>query len=595
MTDDDLPITSLLDLDADAFSSLTSACTAASLSRLAGTCKVLAEATAQDECWIAVLHRDFDVPASRSRFYISMHGFCARDLYKRIYTTPPGELRLRGFFTDGGIDSSDIGASEAQSQPVGSASVLSFGAEHPASQFWADSAFCSDSDARTFCSDVRRNILVGALVQGQVGADALQARAALVERRKFIIERLSFVATEYWGWHVHGFGGLDHSSTGILERALFVAWHNPMVRAGLTHGLGGARRTAANRRLEQIVNSMQPPKTLDLLCLRLQGHGGQIHEVLVDMQVVNATRAWRLEALRQRASVSSGATALQASRSAAALEREIAEAKEVSDGVRDATSAAAAVAHAGEAESSDDDEEEDDDEDDDEGGAAGGGQGGATEFAFCTPLKEHKAEMGTLIAEPGKLSVVTELQIARGIHCSCPVSVGFVLGCRSALSLAALYASPAVRALDDITDLAQLPRSRDEALRTGSALPYVTCVHSLDEGEVAELGGPVGMVGMVGTGGGGGGEGGGGDEGGNDDGSEEATVSSVFPIAFFRFSHTLADAQARAARERGWKETGWLRTSLRQPRCTGMLIAKLIAPENRMEAMEDDHAEPNIE
>ena len=143
--------------------------------------------------------------------------------------------------------------------------------------------------------------------------------------------------------------------------------------------------------------------------------------------------------------------------------------------------------------------------------------------------------------------------------------------------------------------LAQLPRSRDEALRTGSALPYVTCVHSLDEGEVAELGGPVGMVGMVGTGGGGGGEGGGGDEGGNDDGSEEATVSSVFPIAFFRFSHTLADAQARAARERGWKETGWLRTSLRQPRCTGMLIAKLIAPENRMEAMEDDHAEPNIE
>ena len=78
-------------------------------------------------------------------------------------------------------------------------------------------------------------------------------------------------------------------------------------------------------------------------------------------------------------------------------------------------------------------------------------------------------------------------------------------------------------------------------------------------------------------------------------GESEPSGSSVFPIAFFRFSHTLELAQARQARERGWKETGWLRSSLKQPRCTGMLIAKLVAPENRMEAMEDDHAEPNID
>ena len=44
-----------------------------------------------------------------------------------------------------------------------------------------------------------------------------------------------------------------------------------------------------------------------------------------------------------------------------------------------------------------------------------------------------------------------------------------------------------------------------------------------------------------------------------------------------------------------WRESGELLCNLLQPRCTGMLLAKLVAPENRMQMMHDDHADPNVD
>ena len=75
------------------------------------------------------------------------------------------------------------------------------------------------------------------------------------------------------------------------------------------------------------------------------------------------------------------------------------------------------------------------------------------------------------------------------------------------------------------------------------------------------------------------------------EGEDEDDEPRVFPIAWFRF-HSADEASNLRP---GIPESGRMHVALRQPRCTGMVLAKLVAPENRMEMMHDDHAEPNID
>ena len=50
-----------------------------------------------------------------------------------------------------------------------------------------------------------------------------------------------------------------------------------------------------------------------------------------------------------------------------------------------------------------------------------------------------------VLVAPGALAVVAKLSVRRGVHCSCPVDCGFILGCRGPLTPAAMAArSPAV-------------------------------------------------------------------------------------------------------------------------------------------------------
>jgi len=81
----------------------------------------------------------------------------------------------------------------------------------------------------------------------------------------------------------------------------------------------------------------------------------------------------------------------------------------------------------------------------------------------------------------------------------------------------------------------------------------------------------------------------------------------AFPIIWFRFTSTLAAAAARKAATPGWREQGAFEYRLQQPRCTSFLLVKIVAPENRMEAMYvcrkvknsqamgDEHMQPNID
>ena len=164
------------------------------------------------------------------------------------------------------------------------------------------------------------------------------------------------------------------------------------------------------------------------------------------------------------------------------------------------------------------------------------------------------------------IQVVTQLVVRRPLSCSCPAQTGFVLGGRAAaLRPSALYA-PRMRALDDVLSLSQLPVSRRDAAANASLLPVVKCVHRSEEVLVAEL-----------------------------ERDEEAYGDGPFPMLFFSFTLSVADARAKAQEQPAWRETGVFEYALRQPRSTRWLMIKVVCSEDRMHAMGDDHDEPNID
>ena len=82
----------------------------------------------------------------------------------------------------------------------------------------------------------------------------------------------------------------------------------------------------------------------------------------------------------------------------------------------------------------------------------------------------------------------------------------------------------------------------------------------------------------------------------------EPGAGGLFPIAWFRFDAVDDEAEAAeqeqpplpGAAARGARR-GEFRFALAQPRALRYLVLKLISPEDRMAAMQDDHASPNID
>ena len=122
-----------------------------------------------------------------------------------------------------------------------------------------------------------------------------------------------------------------------------------------------------------------------------------------------------------------------------------------------------------------------------------------------------------------------------------------------------------MQALDDCLMLDFLPSSREERARTHALRPVVKRVHRCDEAVVAELE--------------------------RDD--DTYAEGCPFPIVWFRFADAAELERRRAGT--GERELGEWKYELRCPRSTTCLILKVVAPEDRMEAMGDDHDQPNID
>ena len=283
---------SLLDLDLDTLLSLLSACTAQSLSCLARTCKAFGSPQLTSLAWRCLLQRDYDVPPKR----------CAsssdpRSLYKLLCVGRVKPLEVRGFFTDGGVDIADEQA-QLPKRKDGTVSLVSYGPEHQAKTFWVDNAFRSETDCCTYCSDVRRNIVVAGAIEGPIGVDSLEGRAAAAEQRTFLIERLRRVAQQFWGWNESGFGGLQYAATETLEQALIAAWPIPQMRQLLLSDLPARDRRAAMKRLHDIAMSaaQRAPEPLVLAAVQVPGY----ETLLVARSSFKKLRAWRRGRLGRR-------------------------------------------------------------------------------------------------------------------------------------------------------------------------------------------------------------------------------------------------------------------------------------------------------
>ena len=544
-------VTQLLDLPDDALVFIFGACTTPSLCNLAATCTALQRAVQAAEPWAEALWRDFGVPSSRL-----YDGSRARDLYMHVASMgPPVELNVASCLTDGGLDGSML----PTDQPEGSCITRTI--NESARQFWVDSAFGATGDFRAFCSDISptggpaANVILAGRITGQLSASLAKAREEEAARREFICTRLARVAQwPLWGWNMDGFGGMHTACTAQLEEALLVAWTTPDARQLLLGGL----KPAEFRQLRQIVSSIAPPQPLVVSSLALRDR----KQVLVEHRSLIDARLWEAdchyEAIarvlpdERPASASEEAlSALEKAQTAReACETQVSAVEQIvrrAVGMWDGTQIEEVVT---ENASLDD--------------ALPWLQKAGGSAASGDALAAHEMERLVLCAPSGPLGVVASLRVRRGVHCSCPVNVGFILGSRGPMTPSDLT-SASMLALDDVLEIDQIPASAEEARAAGSLIPHRLHVHELDEATVVEFA------------------------------REERNEEGVFPIAWFRFHSTLESAAARAARTPAWTESGEFECTLVQKRSTHLLLARLVSAENRMRAMADDHAEPNID
>ena len=603
----------------DALTSILSACSAASLCRLACTSSTLSGATSANEPWHAVVWKELGIPSCA----LSTHH--PRAIRRKFAATTCVDLGLIGCLTDGGVDGHDPSAP----QPIGTADAGVVG--ESVRQFWVDGAFnaLTPDDFKCYCSGIGHtgeaalNVTIAARVSSK-GLDEEDARTreAARARRELLISCLSRVAQPLWGWHEQGFGGLRCAAIDQLEQAFLVAWTTPGGKQMMCTGLGADEL----RRLRHVlvsISSLQP-EALPLASLT-PGCLPAGRRLLVDLRAMVDAREWEFCQLVDRAKRLSGVLDFSVSAAAGPRGRADLLLVQVRE-LRQSCRKIGAVARAAQAslqlaiqcfQDSENDAAElteanrhlDDalrtllpssiarasvpptsgllsgwsaatdvsDGDTIAGEAASGTRGAragsAGNVAGSVARTDELASV--VLVAPGALAVVAKLSVRRGVHCSCPVDCGFILGCRGPLTPAAM-ASTAMLALDDVLSIEQFPARDevahlDEGARRGTAgsraprLPSILHVHSLDEATVVELA------------------------------QEDEDELGIFPIAWFRFDMTLDAARARTQRESGWHERGELVCTLVQPRSTRLLLAKLVSAENRMSAMDDDHAVTNID
>ena len=223
----------LTDLSADDLGSVLCACDAPSLCAVQAVCTALRSASLAPDVWNAVLAQDYGV----------CHARAPRELYRYFRTTPAAALPTRGFLTDGGLDSLEAdeegggGAAGAPSAAAAVAALSAAGGEQQplvlevqqGSEFWVGNAF-APTEFEFYCSQPSvRNVTIAGALLGERCATQLRRETEL-ERRAYILERLTFIAQRIWLWSVDGFGGLGSCSTHTLERALVSAWSLPQVR-----------------------------------------------------------------------------------------------------------------------------------------------------------------------------------------------------------------------------------------------------------------------------------------------------------------------------------------------------------------------------
>ena len=572
----------LLDLPDDTLERVLSACDACTLCGLAAVCASLRAAAAAEAPWLAALETELDVPPEMA----VAADVGARNLFRRLTRlSDDAEITVDGCLTDGGIDGVAMQAwwTQADSERGG---VAMQDVPETARDFWVANAFDS-TPHRCYCSEeapAGGGVIVAGRIGGVVSADDEVARAAEAERRQFMCERLERAAPHLWGWPAEEFGGLHTTSTEHLEAALQVAWHAHGAHSLLLGDIPLLQRGRAERRLRRLLEEAEERRLarrgIAVACMRAGGG----HGLLVDR------RAWEANSDGRRLSSPSGggsggpATSIGgggSSEGAAAWRRASGSssprvAADVSDG-------------------------------------------------GLPPSPEAVAPRSLPLLPAGRLCLLRSLCVRRGIMCSCPVQVGVLLGCRVPLTAAALY-SPRLAVLEDLLTLEQVLAAAPPAASAtgaavaapaaaiGAAAPAATAAATAATA-AATAGSERAAAGSrsaaAGSGAGGSGAGGSAATGSAalppciavHEGAEatvvefstEASFGDVYPIAWFRFHMGVDEAVERQQREPGWRETGEVVYALRQPRTTCMLIAKLVAAEDRMLAMNDDHDEPNVD
>ena len=160
-----------------------------------------------------------------------------------------------------------------------------------------------------------------------------------------------------------------------------------------------------------------------------------------------------------------------------------------------------------------------------------------------------------LIAPPATLAVASHVVVRRGVMCSCPVQCGALLGSTAPLPPSHLYGA-AARLWDDATSVDLLPP--EVGAGVAARLPGVTVVECARRGE--------------------------------------SGAGGLFPIAWFCFDPIDDSAEAEGGEQANPEQAHpGFRFALAQPRALRYLVLKLISPEDRMVAMQDDHASPNID
>ena len=531
---------------------------------------------------MAALWREYGVPGS-----VVHHGIARDTLRGFAEAGGPMDLLLAGTMTDGGIDGLNL---TPQAAGTAATFVLSDMVRH----FWVESAFQAVDDYMTFCSDIgpnggaAANVLLASSITGAASVEAPAMRAENRARRAFILSCLRRVAPALWGMDIEGFGSMQSASLEHLEQYLLVAWQAPGPRHLLMKDLSAAEQRHLVNLVRSIDEQASPPLVPVVSLTQPTAQDGvtpKRHPWLVDLHALARARAWdarrhwematehaaRARALRRTRTGSAFAldSAEDDAAETAAFDEDLQQcdvSDEDNEEVRRALEARADAlrqARACVAEVSGADRAIEALEDFDDppslamvrlpwltpptstGSSASGPE---------TPQGHTSAEGGGVssagakhwgsltLAAPGRLSVLTELTVSRGVHCSCPLEVGVVLGLRGPVTPRALEA-PLIAALDDVTDLDQLPVSRKAA--AGGPLPAVHCVHRLDEATVAEFE------------------------------REEEDTCGVFPIAWFHFHVTVDSARRKAVEQPTWTETGSFTCRLRQPRSTGSVIVKV--------------------